>query len=200
LVERVRARLGRVVLHPHAVHVTAHDGRVELEGPILASEEPILLAATWSVPGVSDIENRLERHDRPDHVPALQGTGRQRMRSWLMQEHWTPALRVAAVVSGTAMALQALRQRGPAGVLLTFLGAALVTRGATNVPLRRAIGVGRGRRAFDVHKVIHVAAAPQTVFDMWKDHENFPRFMSHVCEVRDLGNGRSHWTVKGPAG
>ena len=24
--------------------------------------------------------------------------------------------------------------------------------------------------------------------------------MSHVCEVRDLGNGRSHWTVKGPAG
>ena len=37
LVERVRARLGRVVLHPHAVHVTAHDGRVALEGPILAS-------------------------------------------------------------------------------------------------------------------------------------------------------------------
>src|SRR5262249_18499450 len=27
-----------------------------------------------------------------------------------------------------------------------------------------------------------------------------PCFMSHVREVRDLGGGRSHWTVDGPAG
>src|SRR5690606_27235537 len=30
--------------------------------------------------------------------------------------------------------------------------------------------------------------------------ENFPRFMSHVKEIRELGDRRSHWVVKGPAG
>jgi uncharacterized membrane protein len=29
---------------------------------------------------------------------------------------------------------------------------------------------------------------------------NFPRFMTNVREVRDTGEGRSHWTVEGPAG
>src|SRR3954468_8242047 len=38
LVERVRAKLGRVVSHPHGLRVSASEGRVELTGPILARE------------------------------------------------------------------------------------------------------------------------------------------------------------------
>jgi uncharacterized membrane protein len=38
------------------------------------------------------------------------------------------------------------------------------------------------------------------VFDVWSRYENFPHFMSHVIEVRDLGQKRSHWVVHGPAG
>src|SRR5947207_11866127 len=38
LVERVRSQLGRAVSHPHAISVTAKDGRVRLTGEILSEE------------------------------------------------------------------------------------------------------------------------------------------------------------------
>jgi uncharacterized membrane protein len=38
------------------------------------------------------------------------------------------------------------------------------------------------------------------VYEQFANYENFPRFMSHVAEVRDLGRRRSHWSVKGPGG
>ncbi len=52
----------------------------------------------------------------------------------------------------------------------------------------------------DAQRSIEIAAVPETVFDVWSHYENFPHFMSHVIEVRDLGDGRSHWVVQGPAG
>ena len=44
LVERVRAKLGRIVSHPSAIKVTSQNGRVVLSGPILTPEVPQLLA------------------------------------------------------------------------------------------------------------------------------------------------------------
>jgi uncharacterized membrane protein len=61
------------------------------------------------------------------------------------------------------------------------------------------LGSGRGKR-IEVEKSIRVDASPDEVYDMWTHYENFPRFMSHVVEVRDIGKRRSHWTVQGPAG
>ena len=37
---------------------------------------------------------------------------------------------------------------------------------------------------------IDIAASPDSVYDVWSRYENFPHFMSHVIEVRDLGNQR----------
>ena len=56
-----------------------------------------------------------------------------------------------------------------------------------------------GRRG-DIEKTIRIDAAPEQVYDLWASYENFPRFMPNVLEVRDLGDRRSHWVVKGPAG
>jgi uncharacterized membrane protein len=39
-----------------------------------------------------------------------------------------------------------------------------------------------------------------TVFDLWSNFENFPRFISHVREVRRQNDRRSQWVVAGPAG
>ena len=36
LVERVRSQMGRAVSHPHAIYVTAQDGRITLSGEIMA--------------------------------------------------------------------------------------------------------------------------------------------------------------------
>ena len=51
LLGRVRAELGRVVSHPHAVEVTADRGHLTLSGPILSEEVRPLLQCVRRVPG-----------------------------------------------------------------------------------------------------------------------------------------------------
>src|SRR5205823_10004365 len=97
LVERVRAKMGRVVSHPRAIRVTARGGRVTLMGPILAGEVAPLLACASRIHGVHELENRLEVHtDAGDH-PALQGgVPRPGSQSERAQEHWPPAVALTA--------------------------------------------------------------------------------------------------------
>jgi hypothetical protein len=73
LVERVRAALGREVSHPRAIEVEACNGTVRLCGPVLSHEVNSLLRAVESVPGVRNIDDRLEPHDQPGNIPSLQG-------------------------------------------------------------------------------------------------------------------------------
>lgn len=92
---RVRAKLGRVVSHPAAVKVSASDGRVRLEGPILTDEAARLLSTIWQVRGVKDVENQLELHDEPGDVPALQGGRTRPGQRWeLRQGTWSPTARL----------------------------------------------------------------------------------------------------------
>ena len=42
-------------------------------------------------------------------------------------------------------------------------------------------------------KSVEVDAPIHEVFLMWRNWDNFPRFMSHVKEVKELGDGKSHW-------
>jgi uncharacterized membrane protein len=201
LIERVRAKMGRVVSHPHAIQIGARQGRVTLSGPILGSEVDRLRTAVRSVWGVSEVEDHLAVYPSSDSIPSLQGGGRRpEMRPELLQENWTPSLRVAAILGGTLLASYGTRQRSLAGCALAGAGVALAARGATNLPIGRLAGFAGGRRAIDVEKAIHIEAPPDFVYDMWSDCANFPHFMSHVKEVVDLGEGRTHWVVKGPAG
>ena len=201
IVARVRSELGRVVSHPKAVQVTAEGGRVTLSGPILAGEVDGLLSAVRSVKGVNDIENRLEVHEQADSVPALQGgapqTGGERE---FLQENWTPAARLLAGIAGGALAFYGSQRRDALGATLGAAGLAVAARGATNTELKRLVGTGGGRRTTDVQKTITINAPVQQVFTFFTDYENWPRFMSHVREVRETGNGRQHWVVDGPAG
>ena len=73
LVERVRAKLGRFVSHPHAIRVTASDGCVHLRGPVLQSEVPRLVRTVARVAGVRDVINGLDAHAGAGRVPAPQG-------------------------------------------------------------------------------------------------------------------------------
>jgi uncharacterized membrane protein len=201
LIERVRAKMGRVVSHPHAIQIGARDGRITLSGPIVPGEVEPLLDAVRSVWGVSGIDDHLVVYDRPESIPALQGGGRRgATRSELMQEEWTPALRVAAVLGGGALAVCAMRQRGLTRVALATMAVGLTARGAANMPLMHIAGFTRSRRTIELQRTIRVAAPRDMVYDLWTDCENFPRFMSHVEEVREIGDDRTHWVVRGPAG
>lgn len=45
-----------------------------------------------------------------------------------------------------------------------------------------------------------VNRSPDEVYRFWRSFQNLPRFMKHLASVEDLGEGRSRWKAKGPAG
>jgi uncharacterized membrane protein len=96
-----------------------------------------------------------------------------------------------------------LARRSPIGVAMGLAGLALLARASSRLPAR---GMGnRGNRGdrgqpIDIEKTIRIDADPEQVFDLFTNYENFPRFMSNVVQVRDLGERRAQWVVKGPAG
>ncbi|MDP9367929.1 MAG: SRPBCC family protein [Chloroflexota bacterium] len=51
-----------------------------------------------------------------------------------------------------------------------------------------------------VEKAITVNRPPEEVYALWRDFENLPRFMLHLESVEVMGDGRSHWKAKAPAG
>jgi len=140
-----------------------------------------------------------------DKARAMAHDVRTRVRATLQAGpggEWTLTARNSALAGGGLLALYALSRRSPLAWMLGLAGAALLARGATNQPL---LGMLRGRgigmdQTIDFSKAIHIDAAPEDVYDLWTHYENFPHFMSHVVEVRDLGRGRSHWVVRGPGG
>lgn len=51
-----------------------------------------------------------------------------------------------------------------------------------------------------VSKSIVINRSPEEIYQRWRQFENFPKFMSHLEEVRTTGDRRSHWKAKAPAG
>lgn len=199
--ERVRAELGRVSRHSSAIEVNSQAGHVRLSGPILADEVERILAYVSKVRGVRGVDNRLEVHETANNIPALQGNPPHREPQFeLLQENWSPTARVLTGLSGAALAAYGLSRRGLIGTTLSLAGLGLAARGVTNIELKRLIGLGGGRRAVDIQKAINIQAPVNEVYEFWSRFENFPRFMAHVEEVSDRGNGQSHWKVSGPAG
>ncbi len=199
--ERVRSRLGRVCSHPGSIEVSVQDGLVTLTGPVLAAEVDQILAQTRSTRGVRGIVNQLHAHPTGEGVPGLQGHGaRPGARPELLQENWTPALRLLVGSVGATALAGGLRNGGISGVAATIAGGAMLARAATNLPTRRVVGLRSGRRTVTLQKGINIDAPVDRVWDVWTRFENLPRFMAHLEEVHATGDGRSHWVARGPAG
>jgi len=183
LAARVRSRLGRRLPNLHQIEVTAQAGTVTLAGPVNAEEMSRLVHLAKAIPGVESVQHRLLEHSsqkplRSTGTVLLQG----RSLWWL----------------AGALGLYSLSRRAPVGL------AAVASLGLFARALNKAERSHR-QLAFpltmqEVEQTIDINAAPETVFDVWSNFENFPHFMSHVVEVRDLGQQRSHWVISGPDG
>ena len=198
LQERVRAAMGRVISHPHAVAVKARGGHVTLSGPVKGAEEHRLLSTVMAIDGVKNVDTRFERRQR-SFLPSLRaGSWR---RSWpaeldVRKRNWAPATRTIAGSAGTALVAAGLARRGKSGAGLAAAGAAVLLRALTNLEFRRLVGAGR--RAIDVQKTLTVDAPVDQVFAFWDDFANFPRFMRHVREVRPTREPLVwRWSVSG---
>ncbi|HYX38218.1 MAG TPA: BON domain-containing protein [Oligoflexus sp.] len=106
LVRRVAAKLGHHMFRAKAVGITAEDGIVTLQGPILGSELDAVIRAISRVPGVKSVRNELEIHETSD-IPELQSS--------IGRKKWTPARRLAMGSAGLILAASTrslLRGRG----------------------------------------------------------------------------------------
>jgi uncharacterized membrane protein len=199
LASRVRAAIGRVVSHPHAIVVTASNGVIELGGPIFAQEADALVELASDVSGVLGVVDRLERHQTEVGVPALQGGIVKDARRGLARESWPPSIRWLVGAGGAAFALAGLRRFGPLGAVSTALGVAAVARAVFDEPLGHVLGLVE-EPGIRVSKTVRVEAPIHEVFPFFVAFGNFPKFMRHVQQVSDLGDGRWRWKVEGPAG
>jgi uncharacterized membrane protein len=196
LVARVRARLGRLVSHPHAIEVTSDQQGVTLRGLILSDEVDRLMEGLKDVPGIKECRNQLKVYERDEKIPSLQG-GKQRTEA--AQYLWTPATRWLTGSAALLPVVFGARRRDLPGYMLSGLGLGLLIRAISNESVKQFLGIGPAAM-ISVHKTIRIAALPEDVFNFWSDFNNFPQFLPDVIEVRDLGQNRSRWSVAGPGG
>ena len=96
------------------------------------------------------------------------------------------------------------------GIALLGLGVSLIARSLTesdedggSAPRRgernanASVPYGSGTR---IDKAFTIERSADELYAYWRDLTNLPAIMSHLDAVEDLGDGRSRWTAKGPAG
>jgi uncharacterized membrane protein len=65
----------------------------------------------------------------------------------------------------------------------------------------RSGGIRAGlMRDVHVRKTYTINRQPDVVYGFWRKLENLPRFMKHLDSVEVIGDRRSRWRAKGPAG
>ena len=109
------------------------------------------------------------------------------------------ALMLAALGGGIILGA---RPRGdePSRSFATLAGLALVGF-AAHRPLADALRkAGTRRRSADLRFSFVVERPVEEVFAFCANFENFPSFISALREVRDTGDGRSHWRASTPSG
>lgn len=200
LVARARTKLGRYVSSPHAVAVHAERGKVTLAGPVLEADAKRLIKAIERIPGVTAVEDQLERHGAAENVPALQGgTWRRGDPPEILQRSWTPSLRVGAGVAALGLLALGVRRRSGAALAVP-VGAALLLRAVYDRPIAALLGWGAYRDGFDIKKSIAIHAPPEQVFALLTAFESYPRFMRHMTRVERIDDSRYRWTVRGKTG
>jgi uncharacterized membrane protein len=192
---RVRSKLGRAMMNSHFIDVKADQGYVTLKGSVPAEDKQDVVRLVQAIPGVRDVRDRLDVHGQ-DSTSGSQ-SGEYRWRSESGRSLLSPWM--VALIGGGILGYFGFTRRTPSGQLLAMAGLNLVARNLGNLDVGQMLSRIADTDLIDVQKSIDIKASPETVFDIWTKYENFPHFMSHVVEVRDLGQQRSHWIVKGPA-
>ncbi|HUR95408.1 MAG TPA: SRPBCC family protein [Gemmatimonadales bacterium] len=102
----------------------------------------------------------------------------------------------AARFAGRVLAAYGLLRRGRSGSLLRTLGVGIAASrvGRAAGPSRQ----GERRRTVDIQRTVFVEAPLERAYTFGTSYDNLPLFLSTVTEVRDLGGGRSRWTVGQP--
>jgi uncharacterized membrane protein len=197
-VERVRARMGRVVAHPHKIHVTADDGVITLWGEATEQDARRLVDAVAAMPGVRGVQNEL------DLCPPLGAASKagdvftQARHQTLLR--WSPARRLFAGTAGSAAALYGWRRKDELGALIALVGGALVTHSISRRNVPSLLAFSDESPGFELDRTIKIKAPISDVYQFWANPENYPKVFSHIAAIERLGENLYRWTMNGPAG
>jgi len=117
------------------------------------------------------------------------------------QDRWLKA-RVAGDAMDIAGLASAMASNGSTKAKVAMATAAVA--GVTAVDVLCAAQM-KGRpfqngQPLSLRKSITINRAPNELYQFWRNFSQLAQFMSHLESVTDLGNNRSHWVAKGPAG
>lgn len=82
---------------------------------------------------------------------------------------------------------------------LAFAAANVLAVTAVDVICAKQLS-SNGHGGIHAKGTVIVNCSPEEAYSFWRNFENLPRFMRHLISVEDLGDGRSRWKAKGPAG
>jgi uncharacterized membrane protein len=83
---------------------------------------------------------------------------------------------------------------------ITFATVSVLAVTALDVMAAQQLSNGSSSQGIHAKGTCIVNRPPDEVYTFWRNFQNLPRFMRHLESVEDLGDGRSHWVAKGPAG
>jgi len=119
--------------------------------------------------------------------------------------------RLLSAAAGGMLAWLGLHQSGLLGTGLALVGGGLIYRGLSgHCPMYSALGKNSAGKhsaqasvaaghGFKITQSVAIRASAEDLFNIWRDFENLPRFMSHIIRIRARRN-RSHWVARGPVG
>lgn len=119
--------------------------------------------------------------------------------------------RLVSGIGGGALAAYGITRGDWLGAGLVVLGAGLLHRGVTgHCNVYEAMGVNtagtesaasvKGGSGVKVEKSVTINAPAEELYSFWRKFENLPKFMTHLEEVRESSQTRSHWKAKAPLG
>lgn len=196
-VERVRARMGRMVEHPHGIHVAADDGVITLWGETTEHEARRLVRAVAAMPGVRGVQSHLEFRQTGAEQKEADAFEHARHRTLL---RWSPAKRLLAGSVGAAASIYGWKRKDKLGVLMELLGGALVARSFSSRKVRSILAFSDDSPGFELDKTIKVKAPISDIYQFWTNPENYPKVFSHISAIERVGENLYRWTINGPAG
>jgi uncharacterized membrane protein len=113
--------------------------------------------------------------------------------------------RWASLAAATAVMAYGFSRRNAPGVALAVAAAPLAYKGIVGRwPFANGADDTRtalsGDRGIHVRESVRIERPVSDVYGFWRQLENLPHVLTHLEHVTDLGDGRSHWVARGPAG
>ena len=198
LEQRIRSRMGRIVAHPHGIHVVSDAGTITLWGVAAENEIRRLIAAVESMPGVSEVLNHLEPHETKE--PETQELSSMKQARHEARLNWSPAARVCAGTAGAALAVYGWKRKDRLGLSLSLLGAGLAATSTLEKNLHSMLAFSENCPGFELEETIRINAPVSDLYEFWANPENYPKVFSHITAIERLGENLYRWTVTGPAG